>query len=108
MTKQCNQLYQLLTTHWQDAQSLDEALANHIRTCQFCERGLKRLARELLSCEACRLRFSDFYEATHPEYSLIDMPEREMAQVAHHLKQCAECKGEYQELALLWRMEEQS
>lgn len=108
MTTQCNQLYQLLTTQWQDAQLLDEALASHIRTCPLCERGLLRLARELLTCEACRLRFPDFYEATHPDYALVDMPEHEMARVAYHLSHCAHCRSEYQELVMLWRMEEQS
>lgn len=64
------------------------------------------MARELLTCEACRLRFPDFYEATHPLYPLVDMPEREKAQVAYHLSQCEECREEYKELTLLWHMEE--
>lgn len=108
---ECNRLYLLLTANWEDDQQASVDIANHIRTCPNCQRGLMRLADELvtedvLSCEECQSRLPDYYEATHPEYPLVHMSARAVAQVAFHLGHCAACREEYQELLLLWRLEE--
>src|SRR5579863_1799074 len=110
---ECNRLYQLLTTNWGEDQQATVDIADHIRTCPICQRGLMRLAGELvtedaLSCEECQSRLPDYYEATHHEYSLVAMPDRAVAQVAFHLGQCAACREEYEELTLLWRLEERA
>ncbi|HVB59683.1 MAG TPA: hypothetical protein VNE61_00690 [Ktedonobacteraceae bacterium] len=107
----CDRLYQLLTTNWGEDQQACADIAEHIRTCPNCQRGLTRLAGELvtedgLSCEECRSLLPDYYEATRPDYSLVHMPDRSVAQVAFHLGYCAACREEYQELTLLWHLEE--
>jgi len=107
----CDRLYQLLTTNWGEDQQACADIAEHIRTCPNCQRGLTRLAGELvtedgLSCEECQSHLPDYYEATHPDYPLGHMPDRALAQVAFHLGYCAACREEYQELTLLWRLEE--
>jgi hypothetical protein len=108
---ECERLSLLLSFNWQSEEQQDEDITNHLRSCPLCQRGLIRLAHELeprasLSCDECRLRLPDYYEATHPEYPLAEMPARAIVQVACHLSHCAACKQEYQELASLWRLEE--
>lgn len=108
---ECNLLYQLLTVNKEDDRQSTADIADHIRTCPDCQRGLLRLAGDLivedtLSCKECSSLLPDYYEATHPEYPLVTMPFRDIAQVALHLAQCAACREEYQELTQLWRLEE--
>lgn len=108
---ECNRLYQLLTANKEDDQQAITDIAEHIRTCPDCQRGLMRLAGDLvvedsLSCEECCSLLPDYYEATHPEYPLVTISFFDMAQVALHLSRCAACREEYQELAQLWRLEE--
>jgi hypothetical protein len=62
--------------------------------------------RDVLSCDQCRARFPAYYEATHPEYPLVQMAEEQMREVVIHLGQCSRCQEEYGELVKLWRMEE--
>lgn len=110
----CSELHQLLMhTNWQDNESLSDFIVSHIRACQQCDHGLVRLtgaiiADDTLSCEQCRPRFPDYYEATHAEYPLVEMPAKEMAQVAFHLSHCISCHEEYEELVLLSKLEERN
>ncbi len=108
---ECDRLYQLLSANWQEDQQASLDVADHIRTCPNCQRGLTRLAGDLitedsLSCEECRSRLPDYYEATHPTYALVHLSDREVARIVFHLGLCASCWEEYQQLALLWRLEE--
>jgi uncharacterized CHY-type Zn-finger protein len=108
---ECNELHQLLQTEWRKDKRLSSAIAAHIRSCPRCRRGLVRLAYDLkvddpLGCEQCRSRFPDYYEATQPEYPLVQMPDNEIAQVAYHLRHCFACHEEYEVLVLLSELEE--
>jgi len=110
----CSELHQLLMhTNWQLNESLSNIIVSHIRTCPQCDHGLVRLsetiiADDTLSCEQCRFRFPDYYEATHPEHPLVEMSTKEMAQVAFHLSHCVSCHEEYEELVLLSELEERN
>ncbi|MGI9061391.1 MAG: hypothetical protein ACR2H5_22750 [Ktedonobacteraceae bacterium] len=42
-----------------------------------------------------------YYEATHPVYPLVEMADKEMAQVAFHLGHCDTYHEEYEVLLLL-------
>jgi len=44
---ECKRLYQLLTINWEDDQQANKDIADHIRTCPICQRGLMRLAANL-------------------------------------------------------------
>jgi hypothetical protein len=106
----CQALLQLLDTD-REGSSTASSLAAHIRSCPLCHRGIVRLSRALLvrdvlNCDQCRARFPAYYEATHPEYPLVQMSEEEMREVVIHLGQCVRCQEEYEELVKLWRMEE--
>ncbi len=111
----CDELRQLLLhTKWRENDGLSNCIVTHIRTCPHCEHGLIRLVEALiadesfdpLSCDQCRSRFPDYYEATRPEYALVEMSNLEMAQVAFHLSHCVSCHEEYEELVLLSELEE--
>ncbi len=114
MSKGCDQLLKLLNTDWwtsEDGHACGR-IAEHIRTCPQCIHGMVRLshvliAQDHLSCDQCRNRFPDYYEAIHPEYSLVDMRLLEIAEVALHLGGCAVCSEEYEEFVLLSLQEEQ-
>lgn len=60
----------------------------------------------MLSCDQCRARFPDYYEATRPVYPLVAMPEQQIAEVARHLGGCPTCHEEYADLVLLSELEE--
>ncbi len=110
----CTELRRLLMhTDWRESESSSSCIASHIRTCPHCRRGLVHLSRAIitddpLSCEQSRARFPDYYEATRPEYPLVEIANEEMAQMAYHLSHCASCNREYRELALLSELEERN
>ena len=107
----CEELRRLLISDWCDDESMSHCIATHIRTCRKCHHGLVRLKEALetddvLTCEQCRASFPAYYEATRPVYPLMEMADKEMAQVALHLSQCDRCYEEYEELILLAELEE--
>jgi len=110
----CSELHQLLMhTNWQGNERLSNVIVSHIRTCPQCDHGLVRLFEviitdDTLSCEQCRSRFPDYYEATRPVYPLVEMSAKEMAQVAFHLSHCVSCHEQYEELVLLSELEERN
>jgi len=110
----CDRIAQLLNIDWQteevDMTTYRDVVA-HIRSCPLCRHGLIFLSRALLSedtlsCDQCRARFPDYYEATRPTYPLVDMPEQQIAEVARHLGGCPSCHREYEDLVLLSELEE--
>ena len=107
----CDELRHLLSIYGEESDIVNSLVAAHIRSCPICSRGIEWLSRALisedaLSCEECRARFPTYYEATRPEYPLVDMPDVEMTQVALHLGSCAACKEQYEALVLLSQLEE--
>ena len=109
----CEELRQLLNTHWRGNDSLSSWIATHVRSCTHCHHGLVRLTEALiaddpLSCDQCRTRFPVYYEATRPEYPLVQMKDAELAETAFHLSHCASCHEEYEELVLLSELEERN
>ena len=109
----CQELRQLLNTDWRGNDRLSSYIATHVRSCADCHHGLVRLALALiaddpLSCDQCRARFPVYYEATRPEYPLIEMEDAELAEMAFHLSHCASCHEEYEELVLLSELEERN
>jgi len=109
----CEELLKLLNTDWRGNQSESSCIVTHIRSCSLCCHGLVRLTKELvasdpLSCEQCRSRFPAYYEATRPEYPLVEMTDEELAEIAFHLSHCAACHEEYEQLVLLSELEERN
>jgi len=110
----CDRILQLLNTDWW-TDEVDMATSRnvvaHIRSCHLCHHGLVRLSRallskDMLSCDQCRARFPDYYEATRPIYPLVEMPELQIAEGARHLGGCPSCHEEYEELVSLSELEE--
>jgi len=66
------------------------------------------IANDPLSCDQCRARFPAYYEATRPEFPLIEMEDAELAEMAFHLSHCASCHEEYEQLVLLSELEERN
>ena len=109
----CEELRQLLNTPWRGNDSLSSCIVTHVRSCRHCHHGLVRLTEALiaddpLSCGQCRARFPAYYEATRPEYPLIEMEDAELAEMAFHLSHCASCHEEYEQLVLLSELEERN
>lgn len=109
----CEELSRLLHIYWQqeDRDIVDHLIAAHIRDCSTCALGLlplstALLATDTLTCEACQQHFPAYYEATHPELSLAQMSNEAMAEVAIHLSNCATCREQYREFALISEREE--
>jgi hypothetical protein len=108
----CETLRQILNASaYVTGQEPTPGLGAHVRSCPNCQRGIEQFAsafvvQNVLTCEQCRARFPRYYEATRPEYALVEMAEFEIAEVVLHLGQCANCRGEYEELMLLWELEE--
>ncbi len=107
----CEELRRLWVSDWRDDESMSCAIATHVRTCRNCHHGLVQLREALetedaLTCEQCRATFPTYYEATRPVFPLIEMTDKEMAQVALHLGQCVTCHEEYEVLLLLAELEE--
>jgi hypothetical protein len=110
----CETLLQLLNTvGWENGNdtAYERRIVMHIRSCSQCQRGIAELSEELLArqaltCDQCRERFPAYYEATRPEYPLVEMSDVEMAEMLLHLGWCASCREEYEELVLLSELEE--
>ena len=108
----CETLLQLLNaSEYAVGQEATTGLVAHVRSCPNCQRGIEQfsiafIAHNVLTCEQCRARFPRYYEATRPEYALVEMAEIEIAEIAVHLGQCADCREEYEELVLLCELEE--
>ena len=109
----CDELYHLLTLFGreEDKDIVWGLISTHVHSCPTCARGLVQLSRTLLTledpgCEWCRARFPVYYEATHPEYPLASMPEREVAEMALHLGRCAACRDQYLALERISAYEE--
>ena len=109
----CNELLQLLKTDWRENETLSSEIAAHIRSCLWCYHGVVRLSQALiaedpLNCDQCRARFPDYYEATRPDYPLVEMDDTEIAETAFHLSHCRACREQYQILMLLSELEERN
>lgn len=110
----CETLLQLLNTvEWGNGNGTasERRIVTHMRSCAQCQRGIAQLseellARQVLTCDQCRRRFPTYYEATRPEYPLVEMADVEMAEMLLHLNWCASCREEYEELVLLSELEE--
>jgi hypothetical protein len=114
MSMGCEALLHLLNaSEHAFCQGTTPGLVAHVRSCPNCQRGIELfsfafIAQNVLTCEQCRTRFPHYYEATRSEYSLVEMAEIEIAEVAIHLGQCVDCHAEYEELVLLWELEERN
>jgi hypothetical protein len=107
----CDELRYLLKIYGGQDDLISDFIAAHIRSCRTCNHGIELLSNVLISykeltCEECRERFPDYYEATHKDYPMVHMPSSEMAAVALHLGSCASCKEQYELLELLSEIEE--
>lgn len=108
----CDELRHLLGIYAGENDILSDLIVTHVRSCRTCNLGIELLSKVLinddaLTCEKCRSRFPSYYEATRPDYSLVEMSNIELAEVALHLGNCASCKEQYELLVLLSEMEEQ-
>lgn len=115
----CQKLLHLLNVDWREKNTAGEnsvavehesSIAAHIRSCPHCQHGIQRLSKALstqdvLSCDQCRARFPDFYEATRPAYPQVHMSDAEMKEVLLHLGHCLSCRAEYEVFAELAEME---
>jgi predicted anti-sigma-YlaC factor YlaD len=111
----CNELFQLLMRAGEEDGKTNappgSSIIAHIRLCPDCRSGAVQLAHELpgrslLTCDQCRARFPAYYEATRPEYPLVEMADAEIITMILHLGQCDICREEYEELVLLSELEE--
>lgn len=107
----CDELRHLLKIYEAESDIASDLIVAHIRSCQSCNHGIELLSQVLitndtLTCEQCRARFPSYYEATRPDYQLVEMSNLELAEVALHLGNCASCKEQYAMLALLSELEE--
>ena len=111
----CQELLTLLPTEdygdsWE--KETYQKIASHIRTCVLCGQGIAQLskaviAEDMLSCDACRVHFPMYHEATHPLCFPSPLADVDVVEVAIHLGQCTSCTEEYHVLVELWDMEEQ-
>lgn len=107
----CEELRLLLKIYEGKDDMISDFIATHIRTCKTCNQGIEHLSKVLitndeLTCEQCRSKFPSYYEATRPDYPLVEMSNIELAEVALHLGNCASCKEQYEMLVLLSELEE--
>jgi hypothetical protein len=107
----CDELHHLFSIYAGENDILSDLIITHVRFCRTCNLGIEVLSKVLinndaLSCEECRSRFPSYYEATRPDYSLVEMSNIELAEVALHLGNCASCREQYEILVLLSEMEE--
>ena len=107
----CDELRHLLEIYAGEDDIISDFIAVHIRSCQTCNHGIELLSKVIISnkeltCEECRARFPAYYEATRPDYPLVEMSNIELAEVALHLGHCAACKEQYELLVLLSEIEE--
>jgi hypothetical protein len=113
----CETLLQLLNIDgWESeeastARSARSAISAHMRSCPLCQHKIVQLSdalaeRYALTCDQCCLRLPTYYEATRPEYPLVELSEVEMTEIAVHLSRCPSCHNIYEELILLAELEE--
>ena len=107
----CEELRLLLKVYEGEDDIVSDFIVAHIRSCQTCNQGIEYLSKVLitndeLTCDQCRSRFPAYYEATRPDYPLVEMSNIELAEVALHLGHCASCKEQYEMLVLLSEIEE--
>jgi hypothetical protein len=107
----CHELRQLLESDWRENATECCNIVDHIHVCPHCRHGIVQLAYDLLqddplSCEQCRQHFPAYYEATRPDYPLVEMSDTTMARIVYHLSHCDGCREEYRVLVLLSELEE--
>ena len=107
----CHELRQLLESNWCENDTTCHTIVAHVQACPHCHHGIVRLEYDLLqddplSCEQCRQNFPTYYEATRPDYPLVEMSDRAIAQMVHHLSHCDACREQYSVLVLLSELEE--
>ncbi len=107
----CDELRHLLNIYREESDIVNDLIVTHIRSCRACNHGIELLGNVLitndpLTCEECRSRFPAYYEATRPDYPLVEMSNIEQAEVALHLGNCASCKEQYRMFVLLSELEE--
>jgi hypothetical protein len=79
--------------------------------CPLCQEKVVQLAEALalqsdLTCDLCSRRLPAYYEATRPEYPLVELSDVEMMEVSIHLSGCPSCRDAYDEFVLLSELEE--
>lgn len=87
-------------------------VAGHVRRCPRCRHGVAPIPPLLqgsseYDCTGCRERFPTYYEATHPDYPLVLMPDPDLLAVALHLGSCPACSEQWDALVLLSAEEEE-
>ncbi len=107
----CDELRHLINIYGEESDIVNDLIVTHIRSCRTCNQGIELLGNVLstndpLTCEQCRSRFPTYYEATRPDYPLVEMSDIEQAGVALHLGNCASCKEQYRMFVLLSELEE--
>jgi hypothetical protein len=110
----CETLLQLLNIDgWEreEASSAGSAISAHMSSCPLCQHKIVQLSdalaeRYALTCDQCCQRLPTYYEATRPEYPLVELSEVEMTEIAVHLSRCSSCQNLYEELVLLAELEE--
>ena len=110
----CETLLHLLNIDgWENGKAsvTRSTLSAHIHTCPLCQEKVVQLAEALaiqsdLTCDMCSRRLPAYYEATRPEYPLVELSEVEMMEVSVHLSGCSSCRDVYDELVLLSELEE--
>jgi predicted anti-sigma-YlaC factor YlaD len=110
----CETLLQLLNIDgWEseEASTTRNAISAHMHSCPLCQHKIAQLSEALaeryaLTCDQCCQRLPTYYEATRPEYPLVELSEVEMTEIAMHLSRCPSCHNIYEELVLLAELEE--
>jgi len=111
---ECSVLQRLLprTTETDAAvATLAASVAGHIRSCSRCRHGIVPLPTVLqgwhaLDCASCLQLFPVYYEATHTDYPLAEMPDQELVWVSIHLGACPACREQWGVLVQLATAEE--
>ena len=110
----CTVLTQRLhNLHQEDPANLAE-MAAHIRACARCRRGQIALPPGFglpvyltLDHGARQPTLALYYEATHPEYPLAQLGDREVVATALHLALCPMCRDQFEALCQASEVEEQ-
>jgi hypothetical protein len=87
-------------------------VAAHVRGCPRCRHGFIPFPHawpgsSTIDCAVCRERMPAYYEATHPVYPLVLMPDPDLLAVALHLASCPTCSEEWGVLVQLSTEEEE-
>jgi predicted anti-sigma-YlaC factor YlaD len=110
----CETLLHLLNIDgWENGKAsvARSTLSAHIHMCPLCQEKVVQLAEALalqsdLTCDLCSRRLPAYYEATRPEYPLVELSDVEMMEVSIHLSGCPSCRDAYDEFVLLSELEE--